>query len=362
MTRPVDHHCHGLILEPLDRAAFEGLLNEASGPSSRAGTFFDSMLGLCVRRWCAPLLDLEPHASPDAYLDRRAELGVDASRRLVRAAGISTFLVDTGPRDSRLGPPADLAALGDGTAYEVVRLETMAEDLLDGGSTPAQVPDLIGGALSTTTAVAAKTIAAYRGGLDLPDRPPLDADVVARLGRVRRRGDHHRIEDSVISGWLAWTALRARLPLQIHVGLGDSDLNLSTADPLCLTPFLRATAPLDVPVVLLHSYPFHRSAAYLAQVYGQVYLDVGLAVHNAGALSRAVISETLELVPFGKLLFATDAYGLAELYHLGTLLFRRGLASVLADLIAATEITETDARRLQRLILADNARRAYALA
>ena len=134
---------------------------------------------------------------------------------------------------------------------------------------------------------------------------------------------------------LAWTAIDARLPLQLHVGYGDSDVDLLRCDPLHLTPFLRATASQGVPVLLLHNYPFHRHAAYLAQVFDHVFMDVGLAVHNTGALSRRMIEETLELVPFGKLLHSSDAFGLPELYLLGSLLFRRGLNGVLADLVRA---------------------------
>jgi len=37
-----------------------------------------------------------------------------------------------------------------------------------------------------------------------------------------------------------------------------------------------------VPILLLHNYPFHREAAYLAQVFEHVFVDVGLATHNAG--------------------------------------------------------------------------------
>ena len=28
----VDHHCHGLVLDDLDRPTFEGLMNEAAAP------------------------------------------------------------------------------------------------------------------------------------------------------------------------------------------------------------------------------------------------------------------------------------------------------------------------------------------
>ena len=44
----------------------------------------------------------------------------------------------------------------------------------------------------------------------------------------------------------------------------------------------------------------------LAQVFDHVFMDLGLTVHNTGALSTGVLRETLELVPFGKLLFSTD--------------------------------------------------------
>ena len=75
----------------------------------------------------------------------------------------------------------------------------------------------------------------------------------------------------MINSWLAWTAIEIGMPLQIHVGYGDADLDLLRADPLRLTAFLRATEKLEVPVLLLHNYPFHRNAAYLAQVYSHVF-------------------------------------------------------------------------------------------
>ena len=116
-----------------------------------------------------------------------------------------------------------------------------------------------------------------------------------------------------------------------------------------------------MPVLLLHNYPFHRNAAYLAQVFSHVFIDVGLAVHNTGALSLGLIRESLELVPFGKLLFSSDAYGLAEFYYLGAELFRRGLSTVLSELINEDEMTSQDAEHVAALIARDNARRAYGL-
>src|SRR6185312_13864929 len=173
--------------------------------------------------------------------------------------------------------------------------------------------------------------------------------------------DATRLVDRTVSGWLAHTAIELGLPLQFHVGYGDSDLDLLDCDPLRLTAFLRGTQEHGVPVLLLHNWPYHRQAAYLAQVFDHVFMDLGLTTHNTGALSTGVLRETLELVPFGKLLFSSDAYGLAELYHLGALLFRRGLAAVLGRLVDEGEMAVADADRVGALVARDNARRAYRL-
>ena len=355
----VDHHCHGLVTTDVDRAGFVALLNEGSGRVGLGTSAFDSMLGLALRRHCAPLLDLDPLASADAYLARRGELGAaEVDRRLVAAAGITTFLVDTGldgPGGTPLTSPADLAALAGGRAHEVVRLERLAEQVVRAGS--RDLPGEIRDRLTASGAVAAKSIAAYRVGLDLPAARPTDDELVTTL----QGADPARLADRTVSGWLAHTALEQGLPLQVHTGYGDSDLDLRTADPLLLTPFLRATEDLGVPVLLLHTYPFHRQAAYLAQVFDHAFLDLGLATHNAGALSVTVIRETLELAPFGKLLFSTDAYGLAEHYLLGALLFRRGLDRVLDELLEAGDLADDDADRLARLVARENAGRVYGL-
>jgi uncharacterized protein len=367
LGRLVDHHCHGVVTTDLDRAGFEALMNESRGPSPLGTTIFDSMLGLAIRRWCAPVLDLEPHASPESYLARRSALGAaEVNRRLIGMAGIETFLVDTGLSPELLTSPAELAALaGAAAGREVVRLEALAASVLASGAAPARFAEAVRAGLTAAHAcgaVAAKSIAAYRVGLALPASRPSAEELVAALARVRPDDvGGYRVAEPVVNGWLAWTAVDLRMPLQLHVGYGDRDIDLAACDPLLLTPFLRATEGHGVPVLLLHNYPFHRKAAYLAQVFDHVFVDVGLATHNSGALSVSLLRETLELAPFGKLLFSSDAFGLAELYHLGGLLFRRGLTAVLGRLVDDGEMSVADADRVGALVAGDNARRAYRL-
>jgi predicted TIM-barrel fold metal-dependent hydrolase len=359
----VDHHCHGILTGDLDRTTFESLMNEAVRASPLGTTLFDSTLGWAIRRHCAPVLDLEPLAPADDYLARRASLGgLEASRRLLAAAGMATLLVDTGLGSmvpgTELTPMSELADLAGATAREVVRLETLAEEVLAGGSGDFadEVEARLRAALLGDVA-GTKSISAYRVGLQLPARKPTRGELKRALTGV----DARRLADRTVSGWLAHTAVEIGLPLQLHVGYGDSDLHLRDCDPLELTPFLRTTQSYGVPVLLLHNWPYHRHAAYLAQVFDHVFMDLGLTTHNTGALSAGVLRETLELVPFGKLLFSSDAYGLAELYLLGALLFRRSLETVLGELVAAGEATAQDAAYVAGLVARENARRAYAL-
>jgi hypothetical protein len=359
----VDHHCHGLVRRQLDRAGFESLLNEGGPPGQLASTYFDSMLGLAVRRWCAPVLDLEPFAEPDAYLARRLELGLDeVHQRLVAAAGISDFVVDTGFEPEPICTAAELAALCGARSHEVVRLEAVGQDLLAGGVRSPDFGERFTAELASSAAVGAKSIAAYRVGLGLPAVKPAEDELVAALRELRPLPDGtFRIAHPVVNGYLAWTAIELGIPLQFHVGYGDSDVDLLDCDPLRLTGFLRATQDHGVPILLLHNYPFHRRAGYLAQVFEHVFMDVSLAVHNSGALSRRIIAESMELAPFGKLLFASDAYGLAELYYLGARLFRTGLSAAFERLVDAGEMSATDAERVATMIGAGNARRVYRL-
>ena len=328
----VDHHCHGVVRRDLDRAAFEGRLTEAERPAPGT-TLFDSALGDALRRLCFPLLDLAPTAAPEAYLERRAELGHAAvGRRLLHAAGLAAMLVDTGYTPEPLTSPAELGEAAGAAAYEVVRLESVAEELSAGvpaagfaGAFRAGLAD----AAARPGTMAFKSVAAYRVGLGLGDSRPSEAEVRAAAGRWLAAGGG-RLADETLHRFLAFAALDTGLPLQFHTGLGDRDVDLRTCDPLLLAPWLRAAEATGVPVLLLHCYPFQRHAGYLAQVFPTVHMDLGLATHNVGARAAVVLAEALELCPYGKFLYSSDGFALPELHFLGAALFREAAGAELA--------------------------------
>lgn len=319
---------------------------------------------MAVRRHCAPLLDLPRHAAPDAYLARRAELGPqEVNRRFLTAAGTDVFCVDTGYAPERLTTPAELAAAAGGTAYEIVRLEGVAEAVAARGVGPDAYADEFRAAaleaVGRPGVVAVKSVAAYRTGFDLDPARPSDAEVTRAAADWLAHGG--RLADPVLVRHLLWTAVDLGLPLQLHTGFGDSDIRMHRVDPTHLTDWLHLTAG-TIPVLLLHCWPYQRQAAYLAAVFEQVYLDVGLTLHHVGpARSRAILAEALEITPFRKLLYSSDAYGVAEFHLLGALSFRRGLAALLQERVDADELSLPDALRVVAWTSGDNARRLYGL-
>lgn len=375
----VDHHCHGVLSSGGD---LEALLNEADGAAAR-GMAFDSLAGLAFLRWCPPLLGLAPHTALAQYALRRRELGgTEVNQRFLAAANVSALLVDTGYRLGPLLSPAETALLAGATGHEIVRLERLAEDLGENGVRPADFPHAYRSALAECLdpelrfpAVGFKSVAAYRVGLALDGRRPSDAEVVAAAERwLGGAGDRNalgpgapgrnppRLAEEVLHRFFVWSAADLGRPIQFHVGYGDRDADLHLCNPLLLTELIRALEPTGTPVMLLHNYPYHREAGYLAQVFPNVHVDLGLATHNIGSRAPQVLAEALELVPLRKFLFSSDAFGLPELYYLGALLFRQGLSAFLRPRLDAGDISRADAERITRQVGAENASRVYGLA
>ena len=359
----VDHHCHGVVDSNLDRPRFESLITESDAPAPPGTTFFDTQLGFSIRRDCSPLLDLPAFASPEDYLARRSELGArEVNRRLLRATGIAEYIVETGHRGDEILTPAQMGELGGARHAEVVRLERLAElALAEGGGADftARFRERLDEAL--VSAVGVKSIAAYRGGFAIDPGRPSDDEVNRAAAECIRQAasvDSLRLTDPVIIRFGWWEAIDRSVPIQLHVGYGDPDVDLDRCNPLLLTDLFRLARGSGATFLLLHCYPFHREAGYLAHVFEHVYCDVGLAITYTGAQSVQVIAESLELTPFHKALFSSDAFGAAELFHLGALLFRRGLASAL-ERWGGAAWPQQEQERVAAMIASGNAQRVY---
>jgi len=360
----VDGHCHPVVAGPVQPPEFEWWCSESAVPARPGESTMDSSLGHAVRRWCAPVLGLPAHAPLADYLWVRGELGpAEVTSRLMRAARLAALLVDTGLPGAEMTGLDALAAAAAAPVHEVVRLETLAEQIA-AGSAAQEFPTAFPAALSSTCdsgAVAVKSIVAYRHGLAVADTCPGRAEVVEAIGRWLA-GDHpDRLTDPVVLSFLLWSAVDLGLPIQLHTGFGDADAAISRNDPALLQPFCAATIDRATTLVLLHTYPYHRQAAWLAHLFPHVYVDIGLTVPYVGARASAVLAELLELAPYGKVLYSSDGYGLPELHLAAAAQFRHSIAVVLGGMVAEDAMTEPDAARVIEAIGSGTARRIYRL-
>jgi predicted TIM-barrel fold metal-dependent hydrolase len=326
--------------------ALAGLLGVGGGP------------GGDLERRVVAARDRRAAADPAGYL-----------RWLLDEAGVATWLVDTGYGDEVLDLPALEAAAGR-PAHPVVRLETVAEQVLGEGGPAARSPAGFAGAVEERLAaaldrgaVAVKSIAAYRGGLRLAD--PGSAERRRAFAALDRAGQAARFDDPVLEPFLvrraAELAAARQVPLQFHTGFGDEDVDLALADPTLLRPLLRDPRTRDCPVVLLHCYPFVGQAAYLAGTYPQVWMDLSLTLPLAEPAAAGLLREALGLCPAGKLLAASDGHSYPEMHWWGATVWRRALERVLGEEVAAGGLDQAAASAVAGRVLAGTAAALYGL-
>lgn len=362
-----DHHCHTLERPgaPLDGPGFRRYFSESTD-SAMARHLSSSLFYQRGLRDLAALLDCEP--GEEAVLAaRRSLLFEQYARRLIEAANIPVMLVDTGlSRGERYGLDEERRFLPC-AMQEVLRLESLIERLLlDTGSfteLEAAYQEALAGARSRGVA-AFKSIAAYRGGLETRPRARGEAAAVyPALKAAAQRDGRIRLSERPLLEYFLRAALEAaaaqELPVQFHTGFGDDDLDLRAANPLHLRPLLQDPALRGAPIVLLHTWPFTREAGYLAGLYSHVYADLSLTIPFTAHGGAAAIRAALEQAPTSKLLLATDAFSIPELFYLGALYARENLYLALRQLQSEGWFSGSQAGEAARQMLYENAARVY---
>ena len=287
------------------------------------------------------LFGCEP--TEEAVLERRFLTDPsDYASALLRATGMEILLVDDGfpPPDEGVGWK-ELGVLAGCRSLPIMRIERVAEEELDD---PLEHVRSEVAAARQGGFVGLKTIAAYRGGLDLEGlRPSPRSDRIegSRVGEVLLAA----LEENEETG--------RPLPVQVHAGFGDSDLFLPSVNPGYLKPLIERFR--ETPFVVLHCYPFVREAGWLAHVYGNVWFDLSLTIPHVSRPAE-MLRQALELAPVSKLLYGSDAARTPELYYVAAKWWREALAEVLGDELKATEAEDAG-----RAILRENALQLYAL-
>jgi hypothetical protein len=359
----VDQHAH-LLSGPGVDWSLPDLLSESADAGQREQMRHHPSFQRALADLAAALDVAE---NEDAIAMARDRAGFEAhARRLFAACHLGAIFVDDGfPVEAGLDltAHADLAGC---PVRRLVRIESVVETAAQGWPGFETVRDAFREAVAAaldTGAVGLKTIAAYRCGLDLP-RP--EGDEARSAYRGWRMSDAGRLSHPALIAFFLAEALdvartHGPVPLQVHTGLGDADLELYRADPSLLGNVITDAGAAGVPVVLLHCYPYVRQAAWLAHVHGHVYVDLSLTLLLAGHRGSELLFEALELAPATKVLFATDASRAPEMFYLANRWWRDALAGVLGRLVGEEVVGESTALEWAGMILAANARRLYGL-
>jgi uncharacterized protein len=367
----LDQHCHGLLRHGTvaDAAAYARFFTESGDPTMHAHHVPETVFYRWAIREVAAILACAP--TTEAVLAARAGMSDDAlAQRLLGEANIAVLLVDHGYRTDETWPAAELAARLPCRVLPILRLEVLAQDLIVRHETFEALLDAYSASVERARAdgfVGLKSIIAYRTGLAVQ---PTSRDAAATaFGPVKeraRRDGRVRLAVKPLNDYLLLRALeiaeRQGMPVQIHTGFGDADLDLRGANPLHLRPLLESGQYANVPFVLLHaSYPYVRELGYLSAIYANVYADVGLAIPHLAAEIPTMLRQLLGLAPSTKVVYSSDASQIPELFWVAARWGRRGLGAVLDELIALGALDGDEALAVGRRVLGGNAAGIYGL-
>ncbi len=382
----VDVHCHPFIYQgDLTPEEFTNLVSFPGGSEdymAQGGVVVDDALLAELQRvrrdtlyfrylmrQLAAFLDCEP----DLYViveRRNAAAGQDYRsyvKRLYDACNLTAMVVDFGyPKEPAVGI-AQFTADMPVEVWPIYRIEPLIAELLEEDigwdEFRRRYDDALAYALEHEGYRGLKSIIAYRTGLDIsplsrtPDQGLQALDAIRRgIGGQATK----KLRDHLLCRALE-LCIEYGVPMQIHTGIGDHEVNLPMCRPALLMELLRFPTFRACKVLLVHSgYPYHAEAGYMANVLPRVYCDVSEGIPFAGSAARRIFAETLEMAPLSKVVYGSDGFGLPEVNYVGARLGKTALAQALSDLVQAGVLSHGEAEEAARLILAGNARRLYA--
>lgn len=288
-------------------------------------------------------------------------------QRLFSAVGLETLVTDFGYPQ----PPVDRSRFRQEMPVEVVpifRIEPLIADLLKQEMGWAEFrrryDETIAAALEHEGYRGLKSVIAYRTGLDIsplsrtPDqgRQALEALRAGTGGNATKK-----LRDHLLCRALE-LCMEYDVPMQIHTGMGDYDINFLQCRPSLLMDLLRFPVFRACRVLLVHTgYPYHAEAGYMANMLPRVYCDVSEGIPFAGHAAQRIYLEVLEMAPLHKVVYGSDGYTLPEIFYVGARLGRQALAEALSVLVEGGFLDQGEALAAAAGILAGNARRLYGI-
>ena len=369
----IDNHAHSIERHflQLDKIAFRHSFSE-----SKSLSLLNNDLGFSLSfvDFLNNLQRVTGSHSEEEFLSKRIDYDeIDYMRRLFDDVSLTALIIDDGFGPDSMLELGELAEWSGRTIFCCRRIETVLEQLIPEVASFDELQATFAERLlryAGAEIVGLKTIAAYRGGLNIETISAQDArrdfDSCKRelseqlhnhiLPRIGRRPLYHHMLLSAFE-----IAGEQKLPIQVHTGIGDDDALLSESNPLCLQKLLKSQLFDKTKFVLLHGYPYVKEAAYLASLYNNVFLDLSLAMNLNSLNAVSMLRETLSLTPYNKLLAGSDGHSTPEAHWWGMHSWRRALSQLLDEFIDSGLLSENQAEDLAAAVLHGNAMSLYKL-
>jgi len=323
-------------------------------------------------RYAVKLLSdfLETEKKIDSVAEARNKRSKDFPgylKELFGDVGLKTLVIDSGFQPVTLDEFVSYAPVEVGRIF---RLEPFVKQLLE---TEPDFEGLIRKFDETLVSeisegcIGFKTVIAYRTGLDINRA----AENVARVDfEHMRNGEEPKawfgpvvknLRDHLINRTIDICIKHNRV-LQIHTGLGDTDIVGSKCNPILLQDFLKEEEVQNAKVVLIHGgWPYIIEASWLANVLPNVYLELStpLPPYFAPAVSVRRYTETIQQTPSRKIVYGSDAGELPEIHWLSAKVAKSTLQATLEQLVGQEMLDEDDAFEMAEQILYGNVKRLY---
>jgi hypothetical protein len=150
------------------------------------------------------------------------------------------------------------------------------------------------------------------------------------------------------------TASRRRLPVQVHTGLQEGNLNLvSNSNPLNLANLFMEY--YDVKFDVFHgSYPYVRELAVLAKNFPNVYVDLCWLHAVSSSSAKSALEELLDMVPANKIIGFGGDYKHVEGIYGHSKIARKNIFEVLQEKVDRGRFSLEEAKNIARMLLHDN--------
>ncbi|WP_438315745.1 amidohydrolase family protein [Sporosarcina sp. FA9] len=263
-------------------------------------------------------------------------------------------------------PPLDrkeYEVMSGSRVWEIVRIEQVLTSLGSKGlhfeEFIEQYRSQLTEALKKKEVVGLKTIIAYRSGLEVFEMNKEDAE--------REYEDFSKNGRAVAKAFRDYCfhiameeCTTANKFMHIHTGIGDGEVVLPKASPSFLLDTLRQEKYKDTKVHLVHGgYPWVEEAAFIVSILPNVYLDISLQNPFTGHGVERIISQVLELAPFDKVMYGSDAFTVPEMNWMGAKLFKESFERVLNTWIEKDYMSYEKAKYIGEMILYRNFGKTY---